>query len=549
MSRKYNAPLLIALALLFIIIAYIEYGVLKQTNGQWAYPLDDAFIHMCLAKNLALHGNWGINPFEFGSASSSLLFTVLLTVLFLIFSAHTVIPLVINCIAGVFLLWAIDRWLRRQEISDRARGGILIGVLFFTPLPVLAITGMEHVLQCLFTFLFLYSFADWIEGQKAAKAGGAVGHRWRLPSSLAVLGMLTTAIRYEGMFLVAIACLVLLYYRQIMAGVRLGLVSLLPLIVFGVYSLTKHSYFFPNSVLLKSEKVPFSLHGIVGYVSNLIMEKLTIINAVTGPPSPKPGISLLAAQQLLWILPALFLLFRGQLRRKIGYAWVLIMLGALTLLHLSFASTGWFYRYEAYLICCAVPIAGVVLVKNIKGLPAERMGGVGLIGLGLLAALVFPLVFRSVVAYSKAKIACINIYDQQYQMGLFLHDHYNHDVIAMNDVGAVCYMTEGKNLDLWGLGCIDVAKSKKEGYFSPAFLDSLSRSRGVKIAVVYDSWFSDTLRSKWTKVATWKIPDNVICGDPTVTFYAVAAGADGELRMNLQKFRSRLPAGVEVKYY
>ncbi len=84
-------------------------------------------------------------------------------------------------------------------------------------------------------------------------------------------------------------------------------------------------------------------------------------------------------------------------------------------------------------------------------------------------------------------------------MGRFVHTYYDHDVVAFNDIGAVSFFSEGKNLDLWGLGNIVVAKSKRNNYWTPSFLDSLCKERKVKIAIVYDTWFSDSLLSRWKK--------------------------------------------------
>ena len=53
-------------------------SILRATGGVFMYPLDDPFIHMQVAKNLAFHQTWGIFPGEFASASSSLLYTLLL---------------------------------------------------------------------------------------------------------------------------------------------------------------------------------------------------------------------------------------------------------------------------------------------------------------------------------------------------------------------------------------------------------------------------------------------------------------------------------------
>jgi hypothetical protein len=94
-----------------------------------------------------------------------------------------------------------------------------------------------------------------------------------------------------------------------------------------------------------------------------------------------------------------------------------------------------------------------------------------------------------------------------------------------------------------------VARSKKNKTWTPDFLDSLCRKDHAETAVVYEKWFSDSLLHRWTKVATWQIPNNVICGDDTVSFFAIGVGQGGGLKKNLQQFEPQLPAGVVVKYY
>jgi hypothetical protein len=199
----------------------------------------------------------------------------------------------------------------------------------------------------------------------------------------------------------------------------------------------------------------------------------------------------------------------------------LIILTSGVLLHLAFAATGWFYRYEAYLILCATVVVPVLVLKYRKEALPEKLRPVSWAALLLIFALFFPFVLRSSAAYSKARQACLNIYDQQYQMGRFLKTYYDHDTIAANDIGAISYGTHASVVDLWGLGSIDVARSRKGGYWKPAFLDSLVRSRQVKLAIVFDEWFDPQLLQRWTKVGTWQISDNVICGSDIVSFYAI----------------------------
>jgi hypothetical protein len=353
--------------------------------------------------------------------------------------------------------------------------------------------------------------------------------------------MLVTMMRYEGMFLVACVCLLLLFRRRFLSAVQLGIVSLAPLFIFGLYSLSKGSYFFPNSVLLKSEPIPFSVHGILHLLSDSIFPKLTISTS---------GISAIATQRLLIILPIAYLLFIRPLRSSPAYRNILLILIPCTLLQLSFAATGWFYRYEAYLVFNSTVILGVLCWKYGRDIYRERIREVRWMAAFACLALFFPLLLRSTAAFQKASQACLNIYQQQYQMGSFLHQYYRDDVVGANDIGAVSYFTRAKNIDLWGLGNIDVAKSKKKNYWTPDFLDSLSRNQHMKVAIVYDSWFNHDLLRRWNKVATWQIQNNVICGDNIVSFYAVNPTDSGDLKRNLVEYEKQsLPAGVTVRYY
>ena len=237
----------ISLLALLIPVALIEYQVTRHTGGTLMYPLDDTFIHLTIAKNLALHGNWGITSGEFQSASSSLLYTLLLAILIKIFTVQVWIPLVVNILAGIILIIVIWKQLQKENVGPFGQLIILLAVIFFTPLPILVISGMEHTLQCLFTFLFIFRFSDWLE-QIDNEAG-----KNNLPVPLLLYGIFCSTIRYEGLFLIAIACLLLLYKRKIGAAFLLGFVCVLPVALFGIYSVGKGSFFLPNSVLIKSE--------------------------------------------------------------------------------------------------------------------------------------------------------------------------------------------------------------------------------------------------------------------------------------------------------
>ena len=104
-------------------------------------------------------------------------------------------------------------------------------------------------------------------------------------------------------------------------------------------------------------------------------------------------------------------------------------------------------------------------------------------------------------------------------------------------------------LDLWGLGNNEVAKAKMNKTYNSAYLQNLVTRHNAKVAIIYDKWFEPDLSTHWYKIATWEVPNNYICAEPIVSFYAtVPETADGMLT-HLKEFESRLPQGVKVEYY
>jgi hypothetical protein len=135
-------------------------------------------------------------------------------------------------------------------------------------------------------------FSDWL-----AAADGDKGLKF--PVVLYVYALLACMIRYEGAFLVGIACLLLLYKRRIPTAFLLGFIGALPIAVFGLYSIAKGSYFLPNSVLLKSEGARLSFRGLEGFFFQTVEQKLTLSLS---------GIATTVTQHLLIILPLTYLL-------------------------------------------------------------------------------------------------------------------------------------------------------------------------------------------------------------------------------------------------
>jgi len=530
LNQKSNSiwPLVFGLVVLCIPIVLIVWTVIRYTHGVFMYPFDDTFIHLTIADNL-LKGYWGINPNEFSSASSSILYTLLLA-LFRFFSKSSLVPFVVNCLAGVVILIALHYWLRKHAINYMVQGVIFLLVIFFTPLPLLVVSGMEHTLQCLFSFLFIFYFSDWLEKSDYSSKG-------ILPLKILLFAVLLSTIRYEGLFIIAIAVLLLIVKKNFYAASLLLIVSITPLLIFGFVSLNQGNFFLPNSVLVKSGS--FNNANPIRFLYDIVFEKWVYA---------RNGMAALATQRLLIILPLLYLLFKKYLRST--YSFILIFLFGTAILQLSFASTGYLYRYEAYLFFCFMIIVPILFFKYGKQVFSTAISLVSKLAVIALAFfLLFPLLLRGFTALNKTAQACINIYDQQYQMAMFTKKFYNQNTLALNDIGAVGYFTDSRIIDLWGLADVQVTKSKKQHYWTAPFLDSLSKANDVQLAIIYDSWFPEPLLKLWNKVATWEIQNNVICGDSIVSFYTLNSSSKDLLKAQLKSFEQRLPSTVQIKYY
>jgi hypothetical protein len=219
-------------------------------------------------------------------------------------------------------------------------------------------------------------------------------------------------------------------------------------------------------------------------------------------------------------------------------------------LHLQIADTGYFFRYEAYLVGIALTVLSIrVGSASAPGKCWDIRPGSWLSRTSMAVFLILaicPLVVRSGVAHSRTIQATRNIYQQQYQMGLFLRRHYDGESIAANDVGAINYLARLHCLDLWGVGSREVMTHRMLKDYSKAVIEKLGAARGVRVAVLYASWFRHRglLPEEWTEVGTWTIRNNVVCGGSKVSFLALDPAEVPGLLRSLESFAMELPRGV-----
>lgn len=527
-------PAVLAAALFLGIMAHYIHAIKANEGGRFVYPVDDGYAHMAIAKNLVQHGTWTFNVANgFETASSSMIWPVMLAAAFAVLGVHEWIPLALNMFWAVaFLLYAGDR-LRRAGCSGALNLLVLVGIVVFTPLPAVASTGMEHMVQLLLTV----AFVD-LAARLLMDAPGQTTPR--TPVWLCVTGVLLVMTRYEGLFFIATVGFLLLCRRRWKLAVVLGCLAITPITVFGLYSVFKGWYFLPNSLVLKGNTNPLvlSVPGLIQYFNKgfsvLVDEEYVLVVMFTATLAL---FATLRRHGTLWTYPALVLLITWMVAAQ----------------HFQFASLGWFYRYEAYLIALAYFGVGIVLGEGGPALPwREWLRPAGLLrgGAFALAVLLFeiPQWPRVSESYPHIVTASYSIYGQQYQMAHFVRRFYNGKGIIANDVGAISFMGEGlKLLDYFGLSNIEVLRLRRAGRLDQAAIARLAKQHDAEIAIVYNNWANEMFGGalpEWVKVGTWTIPHNTVCAFDEVTFYATRSEFAPALVSHLRAFASELPRDV-----
>lgn len=513
--KKYS-PFLVCSALLLISVAALELQAFHRTGNHFCYPLDDAFIHMAVAKNLAVNHVWGVSSNEWVSTSSSPLYTLVLTLSYIIGGVNIYSPLIIGILGAILAIYAMAKELNENStLTGFQKTAVMILTMILAVIPSVSLSGMEHTLQIALTLFFVHAAATYIVSEDEKKSF------W----PAAILAALMVFTRYENVFLVAAVCAILVLKKKIAPAFIIGAVSILPVVLFGIFFYSKGGFPIPNSVLIKGN---------------------TNFKSIAGGQVALPTLS----QSLGGILIVACIVVYDRLKRGLYDRdfYIISIFVITTFLHSAFAQFGWFFRYEAYLIVLVVLHLSKMLLQEFNWKEWKKpatliFGAFAIIMCG-------NLVLRVASAQRKTAGAIHNIYDQQYQMGKFVEEYYNGQVVAANDIGAISYFGDIKTLDLWGLANNEVTKARKDNYYDTEFLRNLVKKNDAKLIIIYDSWFKPDISDNWVKVAKWYMPYNIICGDDRVTFYAPNQAAAGMLKQNLLQYaETHLPKENRVEYF
>jgi len=507
-----------------LVLVYALHRSCGINDGNLVYTLDDPYIHMALAKNLVLHGVFGVTRYGFASASSSPLWTLLIAATYKLIGIKEWVPFAWAVLFGLASVILTLRICKTNRLTTGWSLVVCAAVLYFTPIIPVIFTGMEHCMHLFFVLLFLDILIRSLSNDE---------RRFLVP--LGTTAAACAAIRYESLFIAPAVAALLLARGRWRSMTVMGLAFSMPVLIYGIVSVSNGSFFLPNSLMLKGDFSHF----------DSIFSAMSTVGLT--------GLKRLFETPHLLSLTILVLFGISLSHRQIvNQSWVALCLCAALMIHLALASIGWFFRYEAYLVGAGVAMTGIRLgqrfSRSCNAISKGRIH-VGHLSVALcIALLCWPLHQRVHGALRCINLAAHHVYRQQMQLGRFFQTHYPAGTsVAVNDLGAITYLADVRCLDVSGLGSVDVLRYRRSRSFGPTEFSGLLEDHSTEVVVVYRSCLAGRMPDHLRPVCDWWLPNPYHEG--RVTFFATTTEYANNLRKALISYQPSLPESVVVDYY
>lgn len=522
--------LIIVFSVFFAIV--LVYGINNyfQTESFFSYILDDAYIHLAIAKNFALYGNWGITKYVFSSTSSSPLFTLILSALISVFGDYHLIPFWFNLLLFVFIIVFLGKHFSRYFSSQKLVIFSILFALFSSVLYVQIFSGMEHILQVLVLVVNIFYFQKWIDSNYHDEDS-----RFWFFFTITIMGL----IRFESMFYLTAVIFVFLLLKKFKKSAAVLLVGFLPIVAFCFYNYQNTGYLFPFSVVVKGSQFSFQddfSEQLYRFVFN---------NFLLNRAFYKIGFFPLVIFLAFFIKDFKLKGIRYALENNLAA----LVISITMVFHTFFADLKGFFRYESYLMVGFAMTLLPRLVDYIKDNFFQKLKKLDVVcwsSIFIILITIYKIGFSHIMLWYGGK----NIYEQQIQSAKFLEKYYPNSKIVANDIGAICYFTEIQLFDIVGLGSqVTVPyneNNRPRDLEFGDFVKNYTAKNNYEVAIIYDNWLKPYIPSTWKKVAKLQITHNWSCAYDHVFVYAVDSKDYNKIIGHIKNFTWNKNVKVEI---
>ena len=473
--------LLVALAALLPLAVFLVRE--RVIAGAAGFPLDDSWIHVHFARNLAEGAGFSYNPGHPVAGSTAPLWTVLLAAATVLAGSSLLVTKIVGVVLGVAAAIVTRRAALAWGATDAAALGAGVALAWTGAMAWGALSGMEVTLAALL-----------VAGALLAHGRGAT---WltALCAALAVLA------RPEAIVLVPLLCVAARpTVRRVAIFIGVTALVLAPSVAFNLATIAAP---FPATAAAKVEG------GLLGWLAGV--REPALLTWVVRPRA-------FVTDWVVWLyqthpllplaLPGIVLLWRRHGPRLAVPATELLLHPlAMALLAPYQGPSFQEGRYSMHLL----PIALVVLALAVPAAPRARR--VVLLVWLALALLVLP---RAAERYAWG---VQNINAMQVHLGEWVARTLPHSArIAVNDIGAIAYFSRREVIDLMGLITPEILPYRRRGERG---VIEYVREQCPDFVIVFPTWFPELTKQDWLMepmYSVWLENNRVSGGDEMVVY-------------------------------
>ncbi len=511
-----NSKRQVFILILLCLISYILYQFIRSKvyNVSFGLPLDDTYIHLQYAKNLAKGYLFQYNIGEYTPGTTSAVYVTILGILFYIFENHLIISVVLSSLfhlASVIITLFTSKLYFDELIKQYPALSNYKYLELIPPLVVILIGRYSWVSQSgmettLFVFLILtgiYFHSKEIISKRQILIPGII---FAFASLTRPEGYLISGVYFLDKFLYLKKLNNRNKYKFFSAEFLLFIAIILP---YPLFSFLTTGSIFPTSykaINIRHTEAQ-NLRFLVIFLTYLfrdipLLSIIFIINIILFFKNIKKyfaGFSFLRMLNIITlILPLAFILFFPIWRNHGRYMIPIIILISIN-------------SYFSFIIY----IQKFEIKKSFKKI------------ILVLSILIVVTSIPYYIVFSKHLSKNIdNINSMQCKAGIWVRDNLRSDIqVATNDIGAIAYFSGHRIFDLEGLISPEVLRFRK--YNTEQRNDSLFNlcvNRKIKYMLIFDNWYPGMVEKHSEKVELVKIfpiEENTICGDDTLKVYKI----------------------------
>jgi len=479
--NKQQVPLfkyLLFLPLIITLIAGIYFVYSSYiSNGYFGFPLDDPWIHLTFAKNLVDYGSFSYFRNEIvTSGSTSPIYTLVLSLFYIIIKNEFIISYLIGIIFGVFLIYMIIK-ISGIHFKDTGLLAIITALLVALQpkLNLINVSGME-------TSMFIFFVA-----------GSFYAYQSKKMSLLGIFLGLTIWCRPDGFILwIAIALDYLLqkYYfkKNVLSPSEKNIQDKEIITAFSIALIFAGAYFLFN-YLLSESILPNTYKAKLEYYQN--NDRAQFLENEVLKYFSQDEFILIWIPFLIGIFGIVKSLFKKQKNTLLVYLLFIVGLIAIYYIKLPFA-----HRFGRYLMP-VIPfyiLTAVLGIKIIFDFISKRFVRRS----NLLPNMIFIIYFiilagmfinQNLKSLEEFTFFCKYHNDRHVAAGKWLGKNTNQsDVVATHDVGAIAFYSERKIIDIAGLITPELIEQVNQRSYSE-YLNSYLANNKTDYIVTLKNWF------------------------------------------------------------